>query len=87
MHKCYRMNSLGAFRVGVTEGVTYEVRVQYIMEPRVTHTDCSIRLPGNRFFEYPSTTDDPRRTKRMVKYTKKGGDMWEYASSGTRLPG
>lgn len=23
---------------------------------------------GNRFYEYPSTSDDPRRTKRVVKY-------------------
>ncbi|KAM5532899.1 hypothetical protein V8D89_013451 [Ganoderma adspersum] len=41
-------------------------------------------LQGNRFFEYPSTSDDPRRTKRVVKYAK-GTHMLDYVSGHRRL--
>jgi len=44
-------------------------------------------LEGNRFFEYPSTTDDPRRTKRQVEYQKAANkDMWDYALKSGTLP-
>ncbi|KDQ58427.1 hypothetical protein JAAARDRAFT_34217 [Jaapia argillacea MUCL 33604] len=43
-------------------------------------------LEGNRFFEYPSTTADPRRTRRVVKYRDAGGDLYQYASGGRNLP-
>ncbi|KAI1796564.1 hypothetical protein LXA43DRAFT_986089 [Ganoderma leucocontextum] len=39
---------------------------------------------GNRFFEHPSTSDDPRRTKRVVKYAK-GTHMLDYVSGHRRL--
>ncbi|OCH87223.1 hypothetical protein OBBRIDRAFT_781977 [Obba rivulosa] len=42
-------------------------------------------LEGNRFYEYPSTTDDSRRTKRVVKYAK-GRDMLHYIAGERRLP-
>jgi len=42
-------------------------------------------LYGNKFYEYPSTTDDPRRTHRLVKYIDKG-KITEYATGGLRLP-
>lgn len=42
-------------------------------------------LYGNKFYEYPSTTDDPRRTRRMVKYLDKG-KITEYAIGGLKLP-
>ncbi|KAI0918571.1 hypothetical protein AcV5_002524 [Taiwanofungus camphoratus] len=42
-------------------------------------------LEGNCFYEYPSVSDDIRRTKRIVKY-KHGQDMLDYASGGRRLP-
>ncbi|KAH9941635.1 uncharacterized protein BXZ73DRAFT_88131 [Epithele typhae] len=41
-------------------------------------------LEGNRYFEYASTSDDPRRTKRVVKYAK-GADMLEYVGGNRRL--
>ncbi|VDC02728.1 unnamed protein product [Peniophora sp. CBMAI 1063] len=42
-------------------------------------------LEGNRFFEYPSSTDDPRRTKRRVEY-KQYTDMWQYIGRQRSLP-
>ncbi|KAI0315000.1 hypothetical protein OF83DRAFT_1134118 [Amylostereum chailletii] len=42
-------------------------------------------LEGNRFFEYPSTSDDIRRTKRRVKY-KVYEDMWHYIGGSRKLP-
>ncbi|KAI0720665.1 hypothetical protein C8T65DRAFT_632320 [Cerioporus squamosus] len=41
-------------------------------------------LEGNRYFEYPSVSDDPRRTKRVVKYAP-GLDMLHYVSGHRRL--
>ncbi|TFK88158.1 hypothetical protein K466DRAFT_585795 [Polyporus arcularius HHB13444] len=41
-------------------------------------------LEGNKFFEYPSVSDDPRRTKRVVKYAP-GRDMLHYVSGERRL--
>ncbi|RPD61250.1 hypothetical protein L227DRAFT_585561 [Lentinus tigrinus ALCF2SS1-6] len=41
-------------------------------------------LQGNRYFEYPSVSDDPRRTKRVVKYAP-GADMLEYVGGHRRL--
>ncbi|KDQ13399.1 hypothetical protein BOTBODRAFT_56184 [Botryobasidium botryosum FD-172 SS1] len=44
-------------------------------------------LQGNQFFEYPSSTDDPRRTKRKVEYKQDGSkDMWDYALRTGNLP-
>ncbi|KAF8889709.1 hypothetical protein BD779DRAFT_1520596 [Infundibulicybe gibba] len=42
-------------------------------------------LEGNRFYEHPSSSNDPRRTKRTVQY----GDpeaVWHYIGGGRRLP-
>ncbi|KAH9947506.1 hypothetical protein B0H21DRAFT_738327 [Amylocystis lapponica] len=41
-------------------------------------------LEGNKFFEYPSVSDDSRRTKRVVKYSQ-GRDMWHYVAGERRL--
>ncbi|KAI0738983.1 hypothetical protein C8Q80DRAFT_1203142 [Daedaleopsis nitida] len=41
-------------------------------------------LQGNRFFEHPSVSDDPRRTKRVVKYAQ-GTDMLDYVAGHRRL--
>ncbi|OSX61051.1 hypothetical protein POSPLADRAFT_1047329 [Postia placenta MAD-698-R-SB12] len=43
-------------------------------------------LEGNRFYEYPSVSDDPRRTKRVVKY-KHAEHVWDYASMQKQLAG
>jgi len=44
-------------------------------------------LQGNQFFEYPSSTDDPRRTKRKVEYKQdRSKDMWDYALRTGNLP-
>ncbi|THH11405.1 hypothetical protein EW146_g8050 [Bondarzewia mesenterica] len=47
---------------------------------------------GNRFYEFPSTSNAPttdlsdlRRTKRRVEY-KGHGDMWTYVGNAKRLP-
>ncbi|KAI0035429.1 hypothetical protein K488DRAFT_43306, partial [Vararia minispora EC-137] len=40
---------------------------------------------GNRFYEYPSTSDDPRRTKRRVQY-RVYDDMWHYIGGKRQLP-
>jgi len=42
-------------------------------------------LYGNKFYEYPSTTEDPRRTRRIVKYVDQG-KITEYATGGLKLP-
>ncbi|EGN92908.1 hypothetical protein SERLA73DRAFT_190524 [Serpula lacrymans var. lacrymans S7.3] len=42
-------------------------------------------LEGNKFYERPSSTDDPLRTKRSVKY-RNPDDMWHYIGGGRRLP-
>ncbi|KAG8755667.1 hypothetical protein FRC14_003776 [Serendipita sp. 396] len=42
-------------------------------------------LEGNKFFEYPSTSDDPRRTKRMIEYQPESR-KWDYVSGRARLP-
>ncbi|CCM03270.1 uncharacterized protein FIBRA_05398 [Fibroporia radiculosa] len=42
-------------------------------------------IEGNKFYEYPSVSDDPRRTKRVVEYTR-GQDILQYVSGGKRLP-
>ncbi|EIW55209.1 uncharacterized protein TRAVEDRAFT_74104 [Trametes versicolor FP-101664 SS1] len=41
-------------------------------------------LEGNQFFEIPGIYDDPRRTKRVVKYGH-GRDMWAYIGGKKRL--
>ncbi|KAI9458571.1 hypothetical protein BJY52DRAFT_1212084 [Lactarius psammicola] len=43
-------------------------------------------LEGNRFFEYPSLSDDPLRTRRRVQY-RVYEDMWHYIGGTRRLPG
>ncbi|KAA1472058.1 hypothetical protein DENSPDRAFT_838210 [Dentipellis sp. KUC8613] len=42
-------------------------------------------LEGNKYYEYASSTDDPRRTKRRVKY-KNYEDVWSYVSGSRRIP-
>lgn len=42
-------------------------------------------LEGNKFYEYPSTSEDPRRTKRMIKYQPESR-KWDYVSGQARLP-
>ncbi|KAH7904894.1 hypothetical protein BJ138DRAFT_852594 [Hygrophoropsis aurantiaca] len=42
-------------------------------------------LEGNKYFEFPSTSNDLGRTKRTVKY-RQNEDMWAYVASGKRLP-
>ncbi|KAI0250643.1 hypothetical protein BJV78DRAFT_1217615 [Lactifluus subvellereus] len=42
-------------------------------------------LEGNRFYEYPSLTDEPLRTRRRIQY-KVYDDMWDYVGSARRLP-
>ncbi|EKM76764.1 hypothetical protein AGABI1DRAFT_115638, partial [Agaricus bisporus var. burnettii JB137-S8] len=42
-------------------------------------------LEGNRFYELPSVSDDPRRTKRTIEY-KDEEDVWNYIGGGKRLP-
>ncbi|KAI0261588.1 hypothetical protein BC834DRAFT_459221 [Gloeopeniophorella convolvens] len=42
-------------------------------------------LEGNRFFEHPSLTSDPARTRRRVEY-KVYDDMWDYIGGARRLP-
>ncbi|RDB29916.1 NADH-ubiquinone oxidoreductase assembly factor N7BML [Hypsizygus marmoreus] len=42
-------------------------------------------LEGNRFYEHPSSSSDPRRTKRTVQYHKPD-DMWKYIGGGKRIP-
>ncbi|KAI0277913.1 hypothetical protein BGY98DRAFT_917573 [Russula aff. rugulosa BPL654] len=42
-------------------------------------------LEGNRFYEYPSLSDDPLRTRRRVQY-KVYEDMWCYIGGAKRLP-
>ncbi|KAF8258668.1 hypothetical protein EI94DRAFT_1753950 [Lactarius quietus] len=42
-------------------------------------------LEGNRFFEYPSLSDDPLRTRRRVQY-RVYEDMWNYIGGTRRLP-
>ncbi|KAF8631343.1 hypothetical protein AX15_002455 [Amanita polypyramis BW_CC] len=41
-------------------------------------------MEGNKFYEYPASSSDPRRTKRMVQY-RHPDDMWEYIGGGRRL--
>ncbi|KAH9164849.1 hypothetical protein EDB89DRAFT_2116204 [Lactarius sanguifluus] len=42
-------------------------------------------LEGNRFYEYPSLSDDPLRTRRRVQY-RVYEDMWHYIGGKRRLP-
>ncbi|TFK34471.1 hypothetical protein BDQ12DRAFT_689665 [Crucibulum laeve] len=42
-------------------------------------------LEGNRFYEAPSSTDDPRRTKRTIQYRDQE-EVWKYIGGGKRLP-
>ncbi|OBZ67608.1 Mimitin, mitochondrial [Grifola frondosa] len=42
-------------------------------------------LEGNRFFEYPGVSGDPRRTRRVVKY-KHGHEISDFVSGSKRLP-
>ncbi|KIM22159.1 hypothetical protein M408DRAFT_333056 [Serendipita vermifera MAFF 305830] len=42
-------------------------------------------LEGNAFFEYPSVSEDPRRTKRMVEY-RPASAKWDYIGGNKRLP-
>ncbi|KIM86760.1 hypothetical protein PILCRDRAFT_314793 [Piloderma croceum F 1598] len=42
-------------------------------------------LQGNRFYERPSTSDDPRRTKRAIEYRSEN-DKWDYIGGARRLP-
>jgi len=42
-------------------------------------------LEGNRFYEFPSSSSDPRRTKRTVKYFDPEV-VWQYVGGGRRLP-
>ncbi|TFY69320.1 hypothetical protein EVG20_g3206 [Dentipellis fragilis] len=46
---------------------------------------ANIKTSGNKYYEYPSSTDDPRRTKRRVKY-KDYEDVWAYVSGSRRIP-
>ncbi|KAH7922763.1 hypothetical protein BV22DRAFT_1037136 [Leucogyrophana mollusca] len=42
-------------------------------------------LEGNKYFEFPGTSNDFGRTKRTVKY-RRNEDMWAYVANGKRLP-
>ncbi|PVF97384.1 hypothetical protein CPB86DRAFT_707041 [Serendipita vermifera] len=42
-------------------------------------------LEGNKFYEYPSTSEDPRRTKRMIVY-RPAERKWDYVSGKAQLP-
>ncbi|KAM6503624.1 hypothetical protein JOM56_000567 [Amanita muscaria] len=41
-------------------------------------------LEGNKFYEYPASSPDPRRARRAVQY-KHPNDMWDYIGGGKRL--
>ncbi|KZT69938.1 hypothetical protein DAEQUDRAFT_725917 [Daedalea quercina L-15889] len=42
-------------------------------------------LEGNKYYEYPSISDETSRTKRVVKY-RPGADMLTYVAGKKRLP-
>ncbi|KZT37045.1 hypothetical protein SISSUDRAFT_1049081, partial [Sistotremastrum suecicum HHB10207 ss-3] len=41
-------------------------------------------LEGNKFYEYPSRTEDPRRTRRVVKYVNK--EILNVGRGGFKIP-
>ncbi|KZT04467.1 uncharacterized protein LAESUDRAFT_703458 [Laetiporus sulphureus 93-53] len=41
-------------------------------------------IAGNKFYEYPGEIQDPRKTKRIVKY-REGHDMQDFISGHKRL--